>query len=474
MPFNSISFLGFLLLSIVAYSLLKSSKSRFNYLSIVSLLFYLFSGMLGVVCLIITILVTFFAANVLKKSTTHSKLLLCVIPFLIIQLILVKYADFILAYLNIEPASSKYLFVIGISFYTLQAIGLLVDIKKGKYEVATDLKSITLFLSFFPQSVCGPIHRGDQLIPQFSNLTAIATENLVIGIKTVMWGFFCKLIVADKIFLIIGPIFDKFHQKDGLTIFFASLLYSFQIYFDFWGYSLIALGLGRIFGIKININFNEPYRVTTFREFWHRWHISFSTWLRDYIYIPLGGNRHRLLIYSVSAIFITFLISGLWHGVGLNFLLWGFCHAFIYMLEKYVFTRIPALQKTSFLNINLFPLRYFVNRILFFITLSFTWLIFRTENLDELASIFKSIFSFGDWSPANLANVLSISPNSYYLIIIVITLLISNSIYRKSFTDKVSTTFNERIRDGIFMFFMLALFILLADIGGAEFLYFRF
>src|SRR5690606_24775047 len=158
-----------------------------------------------------------------------------------------------------------------------------------------------------------PIHRAGELIPQFQRVGKFTSAHVVSGLKTILHGYFCKLIIADKISLIITPIFNAWDKFDGLSLFISALLYSFQIYFDFWGYSLIAIGVGRVLGFKINVNFVAPYRASSFREFWHRWHITLSRWMRDYIYIPLGGNRFTFIRFCF-AIFITFLVSGIWHG----------------------------------------------------------------------------------------------------------------------------------------------------------------
>jgi D-alanyl-lipoteichoic acid acyltransferase DltB (MBOAT superfamily) len=271
------------------------------------------------------ILVTYIAAY--KFIHTGKNFVLSIgVLFIILQLLFAKYANTILehyfTFSSLEFACFNiFILPVGISFYSLQAIGLLEDLRSGRFKGDTSLTSIALFLSFFPQSISGPIHRAGDLIPQFLIGRQFKSNDIFIGLKIMLWGYFCKLIVADKIAIIISPVFISFQEFDGFSILVSALLYSFQIYFDFWGYSLIAIGLGRVLGFTINTNFRNPYAARSFKEFWHRWHITLSKWMKDYIYIPLGGRRQSHYILFCTAILITFLISGLWHGATFNFIL---------------------------------------------------------------------------------------------------------------------------------------------------------
>ncbi len=472
MPFNSISFIVFFVLFTGVYFSVDAKK-RLLVLLGGSWLFYSYANAFNLIYLLLTTLITYFFASKIKTEANNKPFLIAGIFLILLQLIVAKYT---LAFANQLPVNISsqdkffnfFIFPIGISFYSLQAIGLLVDIRSKKYQDELRFKDVSLFLSFFPQSISGPIHRANELIPQFSNRKVFVSENIIIGFKTMLWGYFCKLVIADKIALIITPIFNSYLEQDGLSISIAALLYSFQIYFDFWGYSLIAIGVGRILGFTININFVNPYSAKSFKDFWHKWHITLSKWMRDYIYIPLGGNKKNYLLFCLS-ILVTFLISGFWHGATFNFILWGATHAFLYLSED-VITRFFSINSSK-------PLRKFIQpfwTILFFILISLTWLIFRTDNISELIAILKSIISFSDWTTSNTINHYFSTTNILYLLTILTTILFTQTKIISRLTDTVPVSGKEIIVNSIFVCICIVTIILWGDIGGQEFLYFRF
>jgi len=400
--------------------------------------------------------------------------LLIGISFILIQLLFAKYSNVFFAdYSAISTLQFSYfnLFIlpIGISFYSLQAISLLSDVRSGKYKGDASLKSVSQFLCFFPQSISGPIHRANELIPQFSVAKKLNPENLTLGFKTMLWGYFCKLIIADKIALIVSPVFSSFHEFDGFTISIATLLYSFQIYFDFWGYSLIAIGVGRTLGYTININFLNPYSAKSFKEFWHRWHITLSKWMRDYIYIPLGGKNQKHYLFFFVSILVTFLVSGFWHGATFNFVLWGAVHAFLYLVED-LFSRHFYFDSLRYYKFLIQPMR----TIIFFVLISLTWLVFRTDSFHELTSLLKTIVSFSDWSSETAISHYCSTTNMLYLAIIFTAILFAQTKIVSRFTDTVPITTQQTITDSTFVCICLVAVILLGDIGGQEFLYFKF
>ncbi len=396
------------------------------------------------------------------------------ISLIILQLIFAKYSN-VMPFIdntNWQTQASYFslsLIPIAISFYSLQAISLLADIRNGKYKGDTSLRSISLFLSFYPQSISGPIHRPSELIPQFSNTRKFNTDNLIIGFKTLLWGYFCKLIIADKIALIISPVFISIDKYDGLVILISTIFYSFQIYFDFWGYSLIAIGLGRILGFTININFLNPYSVISFKEFWHRWHVTLSKWMKDYIYISLGGRNQKNYSSFTIAILVTFLISGFWHGATLNFFLWGATHAFLYLSEDLISKHI-SFDGIRYYKILIKP----IQRAAFIILISFTWLIFRTDTFQELAYITSEILLLSKWNMETAIDFFSSTNNLTYLTIIIPAISIAQKKIISQLTDKIAVKDFDHIVDTIFISICLLILILLGDIGGQEFLYFRF
>ncbi len=474
MPFNSLSFVFFFLLFTALYYFSENPHFKSFLLLAVSYFFYAYSNIFNLIYLLSTTIITFIIARRINHNTQRNFPFVVGVILIVAQLVFAKYSYIVFDKFS-AGSSSEYSYFnflilpIGISFYSLQAISLLADVKSGKYKGDTSLKRISQFLSFFPQSISGPIHKANELIPQFSVSKNFIAKNLIIGFKTMLWGYFCKLVVADKINLIVSPVFNSFHEQDGFSIFIAALLYSFQIYFDFWGYSLIAIGLGRVLGFYININFLNPYSAKSFKKFWHRWHITLSKWMRDYIYIPLGGNKQKhYLLFSLS-ILITFLVSGFWHGVTFNFIIWGAAHTLLYIVEDF-FSKQFSLDSLRLYKLLIQP----IQTITFFVIISITWLIFRTDNIVELTSLVKSILSFSGWSTHNTFNHYFSTINFLYLSIILTAIIVTQTKIISRFTDAVPSTKKETIAESLFVFICLTAIILWGDIGGQEFLYFRF
>jgi len=285
--------------------------------------------------IILTTVVNFFAGTSIYKSKRHKKrFLLSALLFNISALFFFKYFDFFsfnlngilqLAHWQIQLPQFKLLLPLGISFYTLQVIGYLFDVYQGKLKPERHFGIFALFLCFFPQLTAGPIERGGHLLPQLKKLRSFDYAKATSGVKLFTFGLFKKLVIADNLGLVVDRVFDALPQYKGFSLIITMFFYTWQIYADFSGYTDMARGIARMLGIDLLENFNTPYLATSVRDFWRRWHISFSNWLKDYIYIPLGGNRGAVL-KIMSNILIVFLISGLWHGAGWNFVVWGLLH----------------------------------------------------------------------------------------------------------------------------------------------------
>lgn len=472
MPFNSLYFVFFFLLFTVLYYCSGNQKFKSFVLLIGSIAFYSYSNFFNLFFLVSTTLVTYLVAR--KLILVRRNLLFIIgITFILIQLFFAKNLNNLFTQnLNIPFLQFSYfnLFTlpIGISFYSLQAISLLVDLRTGKYNGNTSLKNVALFLSFFPQSISGPIHRASDLIPQFSIKRKLNADNLVVGFKTILWGYICKLIVADKIALIVSPVFSSYYEHDGLVIFVSTLLFSFQIYFDFWGYSLIAIGLGRVLGFIININFLNPYSASSFKDFWRKWHITLSKWMRDYVYFTLGGRNQNKYLFGI-AIIVTFLLSGLWHGATLNFIVWGATHAILYLSEDFFFKHI-SINNSRLIKVLIPPIR----TITFFILISLTWLIFRTTGLDELISVLNSMLKFSEWTINGASSYIDSKANLFYLVLILISILLSKTKFVSYIINSSPVTDQQKLIDSIFICSCLVILIFFGDIGGQEFLYFKF
>lgn len=282
---------------------------------------------------------------------------------------------------------------VGISFYTFQALSYSIDIYRGKLEPTRDVVAFFAYVSFFPQLVAGPIERATNLLPQFQQQRQFNYPMAVDGVRQMLWGFFKKLVVADNCAIYVDDIWNHFIGESSLNLAMAAVLFSIQIYCDFSGYSDIAIGTAKLFGIRLMRNFNVPYFSRDIAEFWRRWHISLTTWFRDYVYIPLGGSRVGKA-KVVRNTFVIFLVSGLWHGANWTFILWGAFHALLFlplilMGKNRKYTDIVAA------NHWLPNIKEFGQMLLTFILAALGWILFRSQNIGEAIDFFAGLFSSG-------------------------------------------------------------------------------
>lgn len=297
-----------------------------------------------------------------------------------------KYYNFFLDSLGLTLPSWNILLPVGISFYTFQAVSYMVDVYRGR-EPARDLVEFLTFVAFFPHLVAGPIQRADELMVQFQKRRRLCPEVVSVGLRLMLWGFFKKLVVGDNC----APLVDKAFSDpslEGMALGMGLLFFSFQIYADFSGYSDIAVGTAKLFGIHLGQNFHYPYFSRGFREFWQRWHISLSTWFRDYVYIPLGGNRHAV----ARNILVTFFLSGLWHGANWTFVWWGLLHGIFYIL-------VPYRNRTSL------TWRDLPSQIMTFGVVTWLWVFFRATSLSQALDYTVRIFHNGHSSVLDLGEM---------------------------------------------------------------------
>lgn len=391
MIFNSFQFLWlFPIIFIIYYgynSLFnknKISKSSNYLLLVISYLIYSQWNPAYTLILLGVTLCTYYGAILIEnKNAYHNKK--CIISIFailtLLPLIIFKYYNFITENVNLifEMIGIKtgipginWALPIGLSFFSFQAVGYLWDVYYNKIKAERNLSDYMLFVAFFPQIISGPISKASALLPQIKAERVFDYNKAVQGLKWLLWGFFLKTVMADRLGLYVDTVYSNYEHYSGLTCFVASIFYSFQIYGDFAGYSLMAIGIGRLLGFDLINNFNRPYFADSITEFWHRWHISLSTWLKDYIYIPLGGSRCSK-IRSYWNIFITFLVSGIWHGANWTFIIWGSIHGLIQILEK-----IFGLQKTNSKGL-VKLLRILVT----FMTVNFAWIFFRMPTFES-------------------------------------------------------------------------------------------
>ena len=355
MIFNSVEFFIFLPI-VLSLFYITNYKFRWIILLLASYIFYAGWKEEFLLLIIYSTLVDFFISRGIYKSTSKSrkKLLLGLSLFSNFgALILFKYFHFFIGgaswFKELAESNDTILWLefvfnygipVGISFYTFQTVSYTVDVYKGRIKPENNLGKFALFVSFFPQLVAGPIERFSSLHPQLFKKFIPSKEDFRQFFQLALYGFFLKLVIADNLGLVVNPVFDNYLGYSIPSKLIASIGFGFQIYADFFGYTLIAIGVASLFGVRLQNNFKSPYFALSIKSFWSKWHISLSTWFRDYLYIPLGGNakgKGRWII----AIFITFLLSGLWHGASANFLWWGLIHGGLYLIEQLT----PILKK---------------------------------------------------------------------------------------------------------------------------------
>lgn len=290
---------------------------------------------------------------------------------------------------EISASSLNIILPVGISFYTFQTLSYSIDVYRKKMHATNDFVAFSAFVSFFPQLVAGPIERATHLLPQFKNARKFHYNEAVIGMKQILWGLFKKMVIADNCAHYANLIFDQSESLNGSTLLLGAVFFTFQIYGDFSGYSDIAIGTARLFGFRLMRNFEYPYFSRNIAEFWRRWHISLSTWFRDYLYIPLGGSRGSKW-QQIRNIFIVFIVSGFWHGANWTFIFWGFLNA-IYFLPL-----LLAKRNRQYLDIvaehRSFPTAKELFQILAtFILTVFAWIFFRAENMSHAIQFIRGI-----------------------------------------------------------------------------------
>jgi len=313
-----------------------------------------------------------------------------------------KYYDFFvtefarLFHISTEGLLLKVILPVGISFYTFQALSYSIDIYRGKIEPTKDIVAFFAFISFFPQLVAGPIERATNLLPQFLKKREFNYDTAVDGMRQILWGLFKKIVVADNCAVYVDQVFSSYQTHSGSTLLLAAIFFTFQIYGDFSGYSDIAIGTAKLFGIKLMRNFNVPYFSRDIAEFWRRWHISLTTWFRDYVYIPLGGSRVSKA-KVVRNTFIIFLLSGFWHGANWTFIAWGTYHAILFL--PLILTGKNRKYTNQIAEGRLLPtLKETGQMLLTFVLAVFGWIIFRAESIGQAweyvcGILNKSLFS---------------------------------------------------------------------------------
>lgn len=400
MIFNSFNFIVFFPLIFLLYYAIpaKWHVLRNWFLLLVSYALYIKWKPVFALLLLGVSLITFYGGRLLELKdgeTKRRKRLVWLFVFLgLLPLLLFKYYNFLNDSISAGLESVGVHFSLpglnwavpmGISFFTFQSIGYMLDVYHGRIKAERNITVYLLFVSFFPSIVAGPINKASLVIPQINSLRKnFDYEKAVDGLRMLLWGMFMKVVVADRVALYVDTILPNYVNYTGLSCFLASILYTVQIYADFAGYSLMAIGVGKTLGFELTENFRRPYFAISITDFWRRWHISLSTWLKDYVYIPLGGSRCSKF-RNYWNIFVTFLVSGIWHGANWTFIVWGCVHGICQILEKSL-----GIQKLSGTNKWAKAGRI----VLILLIINFAWIIFRMPTLSDALGVIRRIFDF--------------------------------------------------------------------------------
>ncbi len=394
MLFNSLAFAAFFTVVFILYWILPH-KYRWIFLLLASYFFYMSWNAKYIVLIVFTTIVSYAAALLIEKCRDRMcrriVLMLGVVTCICV-LTFFKYFNFLgnavasvlsACSIKIDPLMVNVLLPVGISFYTFQTMSYMIDVYRGKVKAERNLGIYAAFISFFPQLVAGPIERTENLLPQIKSEKRFDYDTAMHGIRRMLWGYFKKIAVADVCAIYVDAVYESLTSHTGFDLAIAVFLFTIQIYCDFSGYSDIALGAAEMMGIKLMENFKSPYFSASIREYWSRWHISLSTWFKDYVYIPLGGNRCSRIRHYFNLI-VTFLVSGLWHGANWTFVVWGGIHGAAQIVEE---SCKGILQKMRGSRAGKIMLTLCV-----FAFCNFAWIFFRAESVADAFYVIRHIF----------------------------------------------------------------------------------
>lgn len=430
-----------------------------------------------ILILIFTIIIDYFAGIFIEGASGAKRkfFLICSLVANIGVLSFFKYYNFLSQNLNFLfhsfglTTSVPYLQIllpIGLSFHTFQAMSYTIEVYRGHEAAEKNFGIYSLYVMFYPQLVAGPIERPQNLLHQFRTKYPFDYDRIADGLKMILWGFFKKIVIADRLAIYVNATYNHPQEHTGLTLTLATFFFAFQIYCDFSGYSDIAIGSAKVMGFKLMTNFNRPYFAKNISEFWKRWHISLSTWFRDYLYISLGGNRVAVPRWYFN-LFIVFLISGLWHGANWTYVLWGAINGFYLVFAIITHQLRSKLDKLTGLSKNP-KLHKAFNIIITFLLSCFAWIFFRANNIDDAFLIIKKVFTFK--GPLFIQNP-SMVIYSFTGIFILLFVDMKKEYYKGSFSF-----FNHQnwwVRN--LSYATLVIIILLMGVfDGGQFIYFQF
>ena len=463
MLFTSITFLYYFLPIVLIIYFISPKKVKKLVLLISSLLFYFYGEPKYIFLMLIEILIAYVGAILINKYKSKT-IFIITLSIHVLLLVIFKYTDFIISSVNsIFNSNINLLHIalpIGISFYTFQIISYVIDVYKGKVNVQKNFIKLATYVSLFPQLIAGPIVRYETIEKELDNRTH-SFDNFSYGVKRFTIGLAKKVLIANAL----GELCSKFNLIDERSVVFYwifALSYMMQIYYDFSAYSDMAIGIGRIFGFHFLENFNYPYISKSITEFWRRWHISLGSWFRDYIYIPLGGNRHGKL-NQIRNIIVVWALTGIWHGASWNFVLWGLFFGIILIIEKFFLNKY--LEKSPKILRHIY--------VLFIVMISF--IIFNAENMSEAFNNITGLFAF---NKLPLINDYTIYNLKSYMIILIISFICITPVIKNLYLKLSKNKYINKVLIVLEPIFIIIILLVvtsyLVDNSYNPFLYFRF
>lgn len=494
MVFNSVDFLVFFPIVLLIYFIIPK-KLRYVWLLVASYYFYMSWNPRYAVLIALSTVITYLSGVLIGKAEKKSRKNWIVAGSFVTNLGILfffKYFDFALVNINrvlgrfgVEMIEKPFdvLLPIGISFYTFQALGYTMDVYRGEMKPEKNIFKYALFVSFFPLLAAGPIERSKNLLNQIRKADTFRIwnyDNITGGAAMMLWGYFMKMVIADRLAILVDHVFLNYASYGATALIVAAIFFAFQLYCDFASYSLIAIGCAKIMGFSVMENFNTPYFALSIRDFWRRWHISLSSWFRDYLYIPLGGNR-KGKVRKYIHLMITFLVSGLWHGASFSFVAWGGLHGLYQVVGELTLPIREKMAKALHVKTECFSHKL-LKGLVTFALVDFAWIFFRCNSLGESIAYIGRIISNPDpWALMNGSlYTLGLSQLEFgiALVSLVVLFLVDGIRYRKHMQlHEYLNTQSLWFRWGVYIFLAAAIFlfgIYGPGYDAAEFIYFRF
>lgn len=481
MLFNSLQFAGFFVIVFALYWLAGTGRLRLQNLLLVVASYYFYccwDWRFGLLLAFSTVL-DFYSAQAIATSVRHKKTWLYTAIIINLGLLaFFKYYNFFIGSaaqllesigFNANVYLLSVVLPVGISFYTFHGLSYVIDVYKGRIAPTTNIVNYSLFVSFFPLLVAGPIERATHLLPQIQKPRVFDYSVAVIGMRQILWGLIKKLIIADNCAHFVNQIFANYQHLPASNLVFGAFLFSFQIYGDFSGYTDIASGVSKLLGFNLLKNFNYPYFSRDIAEFWRRWHISLTSWFKDYLYIPLGGSRGSRA-QTIRNVFIIFLVSGLWHGANFTFIVWGLLHT-VYFLPLLLAGTNRKNTAVAAQGKSLPTIRELISIVATFSLVTFGWIFFRSKTLHDAFGFCNGLFSSSLFSMPQFDN----KPYALTVLLLVLAFIMAEWLGRENdfAIEKTAVTWPRPLR-WLFYCIMIFLLVLFMSFSEVPFIYFQF